>query len=415
MAQLQTFAATDVGLKREHNEDAYLDNKRLGLVAVADGMGGHAAGEIASQLALETLDQTLSAQRAKGVPRPDEVLEWMESAIQRACEAVHQNSLAYPERGGMGTTLSALWLHGNRGYIAHVGDSRIYLIRRAQIHQLTEDHSLMNEAIRKKLMTPEQVEKTGKKNALTRAVGVYPNVEVDTLSFDVAAGDIFIACSDGLHRYLEQGELSTLLAEDDVSHWAQTLTTYANQCGGEDNISVVVVQIPEVEGLATVEDLSLQVETLQAMPLFQHLTYRELMSVLSRMVLHNYQDGEGIVQEGEKDYSLYMVLSGSVRVHRGTTEIAALSSGEHFGEMSLIEKMPRSASVTSIGASRLLALSRGAFADIIRCEKRIAIKLLLSFVGVLSARLRTTSHDLSETKATLEEIVYDTFELQLDE
>ena len=187
---IRFWPKTDVGRVRDVNEDSFLVDESLGLFIVADGMGGHAAGEVASNIAVHTCRETVSREReligkfergTDNTSRKD-VLRLMELAVQNACTAVYAEAQKDPSKRGMGTTLVALLIIGARGFIAHVGDSRIYLTRNGSVHQLTEDHSLINELLKRGRLTPEQIAKLNMKNAVTRAVGVYESVEVDTAS-----------------------------------------------------------------------------------------------------------------------------------------------------------------------------------------------------------------------------------------
>src|SRR5690349_4905610 len=200
--ELKYWAATDVGKERDHNEDNFLIDKKLNLFVVADGMGGHAAGEVASNLAVHEVRDAVQA-NADIVERFDqgdstvqrhELLAVLEHAVQSACASVYRRAQADAEKRGMGTTCSVLLMAGNRAFIAHVGDTRIYLSRQAGIHQLTEDHSLVNELVKRGKFKREEVDSTPYakyKNAVTRAVGVYESVEVDTFDLDVLPGDAF--------------------------------------------------------------------------------------------------------------------------------------------------------------------------------------------------------------------------------
>src|SRR5262245_33561081 len=250
--ELSYWAATDVGRKREANEDNFLVDKKLSLFVVADGMGGHASGEVASHIAVHELRNTLDAGRdvieryAKGDAsvRPQDVLTLMEQAIQAAGLAIYQKGQAEPEKRGMGTTTSALLIAGDRGFIAHVGDSRIYLVRRGQVVQLTEDHSLLNELIRRGKISKEGIDGSpykAYKNAVTRAVGVYEQVQGDTIDFEILPGDQFLLCSDGLHAYLDDPKIIDLLKGEDITDLPKKLIDHANAGGGHDNITAVVV------------------------------------------------------------------------------------------------------------------------------------------------------------------------------
>jgi serine/threonine protein phosphatase PrpC len=296
--ELKYWAATDVGRQREHNEDNFLIDKKLRLFVVADGMGGHAAGEVASSIAVHEVRDVLSQNRDL-VERFDggdpsvqavDVLQILEHAVQQACGVIFKRGQSEQEKRGMGTTCSILLVAGppgaSRGFIAHVGDSRIYLVRQRQTHQLTEDHSLMNELVRRGKVKAEDIENSPYKqykNAVTRAVGVYESVEVETFDLDVLPGDNFLLCSDGLYAYLKDEELPDLLGVDNINEVPNELIDLANRGGGHDNITAVVVRVPEADEASDVraEELALKLEVLKGMPLFRYLSYTELVRVMN--------------------------------------------------------------------------------------------------------------------------------------
>ncbi|UJR79180.1 Stp1/IreP family PP2C-type Ser/Thr phosphatase [Sandaracinus amylolyticus] len=406
--QLSFWPSTDVGRVRDHNEDAFLVDKKLQLFVVADGMGGHAAGEVASNLASRTVRDVIAGQREAlvefeqghgGTTRTD-LLRLMESAVQQACSAVYQEGVKDETKRGMGTTLDALLLVGNRGFIAHVGDSRVYLYRQGSVHQLTEDHSLINELLKRGRLSREQIEKLQYKNAVTRAVGVYESVEVDTIDFDVLKGDRFLICSDGLHGYFEEAELAKLFAETPEDQLSQRLVELSNERGGKDNITAIVVKVPDAEAGVDrlAREVNLKMEVLHRMPLFRFLTYQELVRVLNITHVRTFEPGGEIVGQGSDGDELFIVLTGNVQVESSGAPIASLGPGQHFGEMALIDKAPRSADVRAIEASSLLTIRRRDFFDIIRKDHAIAVKLLWSFLGVISERLRNTSRELGEAR-----------------
>ncbi len=244
-------SATNVGRKRKSNEDAYLSDDALGFYAVADGMGGHNAGEVASQEAVETVfgmvrrgSDVLRALEA-GEVNPSTVRRaqrLLESAVQAATYMIFGLAQSRPDTAGMGTTLSALTVSGDIGVTAQVGDSRVYLVRDGAASQLTEDHTLIAWQIKQGLITPDEAAFSPHKNVITRAVGSREYVQVDTLCFPVRPDDIFLLCSDGLHGYLETEEITALVADGpDIA--VDKLIDLANERGGRDNITAVVVQI----------------------------------------------------------------------------------------------------------------------------------------------------------------------------
>jgi serine/threonine protein phosphatase PrpC len=418
--ELSFWAATDVGRKREINEDNFLVDKKLSLFVVADGMGGHASGEVASHIAVHEFRNALDAGRdlierfAKGDPavRPQDILTLMEQAIQTAGLAIYQKGQAEPEKRGMGTTTSALLIAGDRGFIAHVGDSRIYLVRRDQVVQLTEDHSLLNELVRRGKISKDGIEGSpykAYKNAVTRAVGVYENVQGDTIDFEILPGDQFLVCSDGLHTYLDDAKTIELLSKEDITEAPRRFVELANTGGGHDNITAVVVRVDRTaSGVAAddrAEELQRKIDVLKQMPLFRHLTYKEIIRVLNVTEVKEYGPGVVILKEGSPGEELFILLKGKVRVHKNEAFITHLLPGSHIGEMALVDRTPRSASATAEERSRLLILRRREFYEIIRKDPSLSVKLLWSFVQVLADRLRKTTADLSG--ARLEAVAQD--------
>jgi serine/threonine protein phosphatase PrpC len=405
--ELSFWAATDVGKKREVNEDNFLVDKKLSLFIVADGMGGHASGEIASHLAVHEFRNTVEAGRdvvdrftrdATSV-RPQEILMLLEHAVQTAGQTIYQKGQLEPEKRGMGTTTSALLIAGDRGFIAHVGDSRVYMVRAGQVVQLTEDHSLINELIRRGRITRENLDDSpykAYKNAVTRAVGVYETVQGDTIDFEILPGDQFLLCSDGLHAYLTEQQILDFLKSEDIAGLPQKLVDHANAGGGHDNITAVVVRVEGQPSADRAEELARKVEVLRRMPLFRHLIYKEILRVLNVTTVREYAPGEEIIKEGTPGDEMFILLRGKIRLHKNDAFITDLMPGAHIGEMALVDRrQPRSASANAEERSRLLGLKRRDFYEIIRKEPQLSVKLLWAFTQVLAERLRKTTADLS--------------------
>ncbi len=250
--RVRSVGKTDVGQKRKHNEDAFLNDDVLRLYLVADGMGGHAAGEVASQEAIETIFGMVK-RGVPGLPRLGDgrepaavhaVTRLIESAVQGATYMVHSMAELDASKSGMGTTMSALLIHDDFAVTGQVGDSRIYLVRDGEAHQLTEDHTFVNWQLRTGLITPEEAEKSPRKNVITRSVGNHEYVEVDVRVVPLRGGDRLLVCSDGLHGYLRDGDLEPIVALG-IDDAASKLISLANGRGGKDNITAVLV---EVEG-----------------------------------------------------------------------------------------------------------------------------------------------------------------------
>ena len=226
---LATYARTDVGLKRTNNEDAFLVDPSRGLVVVADGMGGHAAGEVASQLAVEAIAEKLPSRMGiwpfgRAGRERDLVLH----AIREANTRIHAASTRDPALRGMGTTVVVLWVKASRAHVAHVGDSRLYRFRGGRLEALTRDHSLA-------------ASDGARRNVLTRAVGVEPTVEIDYRLLDLAPGDIFLLCSDGLTRTVDDSTIvQTLSAIGAGEQASERLIELARKNGAPDNVTVAL-------------------------------------------------------------------------------------------------------------------------------------------------------------------------------
>ena len=392
--ELTFAAATDIGRTRTHNEDNFLIDKKLRLFLVADGMGGHAAGEVASSIAVHEIRDAIYNNRdlidRYRVDHPGvqsyEILQVLEHAVQAACGAVHARAQIEQDKRGMGTTATVLLIAGSgdhlRGFIAHVGDSRVYLARQNQCHVLTEDHSLMNELVRRGKLNREQIESSPYKqykNAVTRAVGVYSSVEVDTFDFDILPGDRFMLCSDGMYAYLDEEALPHQLAEGEVKEVPKKLVDSANAGGGHDNITAVVIRVGETsstEIAPRTNEVSLKLEVLKGMQMFRYLSYKELVRVSNIAEMIELTTDQVVFGAGQPGDSMYVVLSGTVRLAKGEKMVAELGKGMHFGEMALVDRSVRSLTATGSEGTRLLVITRKDFYDIIKREPASAVKML---------------------------------------
>jgi protein phosphatase len=294
--KLIAWAKTDQGRKRDHNEDRFLIDDGLGLYAVADGMGGHQGGETASKLALDTLraqiklarvdltaaarkieearraemlrstdpgeatdstplDDTLPLTPPKGAPPAEEqtdplldasqppAMSVLRAAAREAGHAIYDTALSDPNLRGMGTTLTAIMYEEGRMHVVHAGDSRCYLFRDGALRQLTEDHSWIAEQVRSGNMTEAEAKESKFRHVITRSVGFERDVEVDARGLSVEAGDCYLLCSDGMSNHVDHNDLERLLGATWYRRAPQALVDLANQRGGDDNITVVVVMV----------------------------------------------------------------------------------------------------------------------------------------------------------------------------
>ena len=298
--RLWAWGQSDPGRKRERNEDAYLVDPETGVLAVADGMGGHQGGATASRMAVEflgreladargdfaraleeqikasmrtteempavdpsvvTSDVTATSPRAlaanaasisQDMVRGDDptlpgatpafspALELMRAVVRRASSAIFEAAWAKPELRGMGTTLTAALVHGGRAHVVHAGDSRCYMFRDGQLRQLTEDHSWIAEQLKSGAISEAEAKSSKFRHVITKSIGFERDIEADMKSVPVSAGDCFLLCSDGMSNYVEHGELERIVAMTWYRRLPETLIELANNRGGDDNITVVV-------------------------------------------------------------------------------------------------------------------------------------------------------------------------------
>lgn len=256
--RIYSWGITDVGMRRDHNEDSYLLAPDLSLFVVADGMGGHAGGEMASGIAVRTVEQYVREHRELIDPErhhPGElqhspVAKLLSDAVRRACHAVFSKSQQIVELQGMGTTTIATLFHDGHAFVAHVGDSRCYLMREGRITQLSEDHSLVNEQIKAGLLTEAQAKNSRYKNIITRSVGFEADVDVDMIAVPLKAGDAFLMCSDGLCNLVSDEEINDIVHDHLLHRAPEVLVDLANSRGGDDNITVVVAYAADAEEVA---------------------------------------------------------------------------------------------------------------------------------------------------------------------
>lgn len=254
MALKLRFAGnTHVGMKRAHNEDNLCVVADENLYMVADGMGGHAHGEVASRIAVETM-ATFFKETSQ-----DEDITWpykmekskryeenrLTAGIKLANLKIHEAATQNPDKKGMGTTIVALLFSGNQAYLGHVGDSRIYRLRGTELTQITEDHSLLNDYIKMKELTPEEIENFPHKNVIVRALGMKATVQVDVADDEPADGDLYLLCSDGLNGMIDDPTIGEIMINhrDDLENCCNVLIQKANENGGNDNVTVVLVEV----------------------------------------------------------------------------------------------------------------------------------------------------------------------------
>ena len=245
--KISSTGGTNVGRVRSSNEDHYGIFEDLALFVIADGMGGHAAGEVASAMAVDTIRYAFQVgltDRSRSTRTPFDPARRIVAAIEEANARIFDAGQHDPSLAGMGTTVAAVWIDGDTARVAHVGDSRVYLFRNRTLKQITTDHSFVNDSLSRGLMTPDEAASHPMKHVLVRALGTGPSVEVDVSTVALAPDDLFLLCTDGLSNLVSPSDLiATLGAPADVKAQCQRLIDLANQYGGIDNITAVLVHV----------------------------------------------------------------------------------------------------------------------------------------------------------------------------
>ncbi len=409
MIQIEAWVTSDIGRVRKHNEDAYLVDHDLGLFVVCDGMGGFKRGEVASGLACEVVRETVRAGRRilelhakQNLPTTTAAVKaLLQNAVQRACEEIYQASTAFTGDGGrMGTTLDAVLIVGTHAFTAHVGDGRVYLIRSGEAHQVTEDHSLIQQQLKEGLITPEQARRSKKRNVITRALGVFPSVLVDLLHLELGDGDMLLLCSDGLHNYVGAEEMKKSVLSGGKTG-TEALVSLANSRGGRDNITCLVLRA----GGASEQPVSApaeRIDVLRRCDLFSFCTYRELVQIAAVCEPREVPANHVLFCEDDIGREAFILESGGVEVHRAGVTLARLSPPAYFGEMSFIDSPRRSATVTTTAPARFLVLARNDFLRLVRQDSTLATKLMWRLLHHLSRMVRNANARVLAGVTTLE-------------
>jgi PPM family protein phosphatase len=389
---------TDVGKTRDHNEDyIYIDNE-LGLYIVCDGMGGHNAGEVASKM---TSDFVLSfikknitfvneVKKSKDRSKYKKIKSLLSKSIEYACQKIHQLSEQDEDKKGMGTTIVCMLLLNDTAFIAHVGDSRGYLYRELQVHQITEDHSYLNDCVKQGIMTREAAKSSKLQNVITRAVGIQEAVQVDTISMELMKDDHFLLCSDGLSGYMNRKDFAKIIQQKEFGDIPKNLINLANQRGGKDNISAILIKIGKIENNTKkiTQIASKKIEILKNISLFKKLTYKEHVKILEVVEYQSTDKNEIIFKEETKGNEMYIILEGSVDIIKENKTLLTLNDGAFFGEMSLIDNDPRSATVQANGFCDLMIIRREPLFKVLKKETRIAVKFFWQLLKNMNIRIR---------------------------
>ncbi|MCB0343816.1 MAG: cyclic nucleotide-binding domain-containing protein [Bdellovibrionales bacterium] len=405
------FGFSDKGNHRESNQDCFLADNELGLYVVCDGMGGRAGGQTASKLAVEAVRDFVQAKREEIVRSLDHsndrigAQNLVRTAVNHACQTVFAEAEKNPELKGMGTTLTMLVVGSTTGVLAHVGDSRAYVIRSGVVHQLSKDHTVVQEMIDKGILPLETAAESPFSHILSRAVGTQPLTQVDTLAIDILQDDAFLLCSDGLTQVFDVGkELGEFIQDLPAENLPQSLVNTANERDTSDNSTALLVSTQVSTEHAAIEaerrsEVLLRIEALQGIFLFRDLSLEELSRVVNRAYVTTLPAGEALFREGELDDSLYIVLEGELNIKRGKNKLATIRRGNHVGEMAMLMSTPRSATVTAAKDCRLLNIERKDFEAIIQANPTTGVRLLTAMSRELSSRLDAAVSKLLEDES----------------
>lgn len=393
---------TDVGIVRSNNEDAFLVDESTNLFVVCDGVGGRSAGEEASRIACEWIGSRVHAATDRlasfGTPKATinrrEIGSLLENAISEASGRIRNTAHENPDFAGMATTAAVLMITGNHAFVAHVGDSRVYLVRHKTMHLLTEDHSLLNDLKRRGRDPDRSHLGAAYQGALTRALGVLNTARVDLLDLELLPGDRFVICSDGVHDAVGETSMQAISPHGEAKEAVDMFIDTALQNGGPDNATVIVVDVQQDQAEDRATRVRRRLEALQSISMFRYLPYPDLIRVASVSKEITIPEGQVVFEENAIGESLYVVMDGTVGVIKARAEIAELGPGAHFGEMSLIERTPRSAGIVAKTEVQALLIQRDEFFSLLRQEVT-AVKLLWGIIRMLNARLRSTSQELT--------------------
>ncbi|MFA5624320.1 MAG: cyclic nucleotide-binding domain-containing protein [Bradymonadales bacterium] len=399
--RVRSGGSSHVGLHKEHNEDFWGVDPSGYIFILADGMGGHAGGEVASRLACEGIVRSLlphreELERLAEDAKPDSrqmLISALKGAIVKAERDIFDAAEADPRLKGMATTCDLLFLINGILYISHVGDSRVYLLRGETGRQLTLDHNVY-EFLRAQGRSEEEIEGYPHRDKLVRALGMSGGAEIDTLQLDLRQGDRIVMCSDGLHRYLiGPTQLAQLYGTHDPQSAAEFLCEYALERGGEDNITVICVEISEPGTRKHALETDSKITALERISFFRQLSYQEMLQVMPITFEQTIEAGSIVIKEGDAGENLFILVEGRCGVSRGGVELATLEPGNAFGELALLDRQPRSATVTALERCRVLVIRSSDFEKLTH-SGNLAVKILWNVVHELSERLRQTSEKM---------------------
>ncbi len=395
-------ARTDPGKKRQHNEDAMAAMPEQGIYVVADGVGGRAAGEVAAAICVDAFRAAAStiAERVSNfnagptLEARNSVLLAMDDACQTASRRIYETAET-EGKAGMTTTLVAAVFASGTAFLCHVGDSRAYLVRQQALHQLTEDHSMVNELVRSGKMTLVEARASRHRHVITRAVGLYPTVQPSLAAVDLVAGDRFVLCSDGLSDVVTDDIIAARGSLESLDAGAEGLLQAALDKGGPDNVTIILI---DPSGAEPLDEAASRAKLLETLFLFKDMPYAQRLQVSRIMQEHYFAPGDELIAAGSSERRMYIMLEGEVRVERDNLELATLTAGEHFGELSLIDHGPRSATIRACEFGSAVSVGAEDLESFVKEEPVLGGELLWKLLNVMGQRLRRTNERLASVQ-----------------
>lgn len=403
--KVNAWSRTDLGNVRENNEDSHLVDLDHGVFVVADGVGGSSGGEIASQRLIAHVEEV--AGEIAGVARGgnpifdrdhrERVFNSLLQEVQRANSIIYEVGKEVDPMRPPATTCDIVVLSEQAAFIAHVGDSRVYLLRGSEIFRITEDHTFAEQLRQESVGDAEMIERY--RNVLTRSVGGRPQVDVDALFIDLQAGDHLLMCSDGLTDYLPGVEILEFAQANPGAELVETLVDEAKSRGGKDNITVLLIEIETVAADTIRETASFdtlkQVDILGNIALFKGLGVRDLLKIMRIVYEVPHTDGEIVDEPEGADRCMFIVAEGEVELLVEGTRVAHLTKGQHFGEFALLSDEPRTTQARCIGETLLLAVPARRFRSIVGDDPAVGNTLLWNLLDSATRQIRRLSGEVA--------------------
>lgn len=402
---VKAWSITDPGNVRENNEDSFLIDVEHKVFVVADGVGGGDDGELASSMLCEGMAAAaakLSELAAKSDPINDRehreiVFKSFLDTIQLINADVYEQGHAKNTIRPMATTCEAILIAGPSAFIAHVGDSRIYLFRENEIFRITEDHTFAEELAARDIQNEDMLERY--KHVLSRSIGGRPNVEIDAVFIDLQPGDRIFMCSDGVTDYIPGTELGELGAEKSEQDLLQAVVDIAKDRGGKDNITAVLVEL--TEGMRdTIRDVPRfdtmrQVDLLGNVALFKGLDVRQLLKMMRIIGQIGHLEGDEVISQGSKFDACFVVANGCVELQVDGVTVKTVNAGQHFGELALVsdDEAPYTAICTE--DTRLLVVQDSRFREIVTRDTEIGTVLLWNLLKSSAREIARISKSIS--------------------